>query len=372
MPTIDEIIRVAEALDKSPVIVVADRCAAVRNRNSKCRKCSEACPADAIAIMANKVELDPRACMGCGCCSAACPNEALVFAKPTDTELAAKAASTIDLNDGTAVVACARIASKRKADPARFAEIPCVSRFDEVLGVDLVARGADAVLLVDGNCGTCKNRACAEAADFAVEQANALLETHGSQVRITRLTGFPEDMLVQDSAGMYGSSRRGFFTEAMGNVKETAKVAAKTTIEAELGYKIDERSIGERLRVGEDGKLPQIEMKRHERALNALDRIGAPESGVIESRLFGSIDIDTVKCNICGMCVTFCPTRALKRNPCDKPSERIRYFEFSAADCVQCGLCQDVCWKSALKMSTAVDVAELYDFEPRIFHIEQP
>jgi len=361
--------QVAEALEKSPVIVVADRCVVVRNRNASCRKCVRACPAEAITVIANEVSIDPASCMGCGSCVAACPTEALVHVGPTDAMLKQAALRSMRQNDGCAVIACARIASKRQADPERYAEVPCFSRIDEVLIVDLVAQGAESVLLVDGNCATCKNRVCLEAAFTAVDQAHALLAAHGNDIDIASITGFPDEMKVEDTSGMYGSSRRGFLSDAFGAAKDTAKTAAKTAIENELGYKIDERSIGERLRVGPDGKMPQLVVKRHETALNALDMIGQPESGVIASRLFGSISINTPKCNVCGMCVTFCPTRALMRDTPKNPSDRIRYFEFSAADCVQCGLCKDVCWKCAITLSNEVDAAELYDFEPRVFRI---
>jgi len=369
MPSLENIMQVAEALEKSPVIVVADRCVAVRNRKASCRKCMSACPVGAISVGLNEVAINATSCIGCGSCTSACPTETLVYVKPTNAMIREAALRSLRRNEGCAVIACARISSKRQADPECFAEVPCFSRIDEVLIVDLVAQGATSVLLVDGNCATCKNRIGLQAAFTAVDQAHALLQAHGSDIDITSITGFPEDMRVEDTSEMYGSSRRGFFSDAFGAAKDTAKTAAKTTIENELGYKIDERSIGERLRVGPDGKMPQITVKRHETALNALDAIGQPDSGAIASRLFGTIDINTAKCNVCGMCVTFCPTRALMRDQPKNPSDRIRYFEFSAADCVQCGLCKDVCWKCAITLSNEVDAAELYDFEPRIFKI---
>lgn len=369
MPSIDDIVQVAEALEKSPIIVVRDRCIAVRNRNASCRRCVEACPADAISVQANDVKLLGADCIACGACVAACPTEALAPTQPTDAELRSAAVASIQGNDGRAVVACARIAAKRQVPSDRFAEVPCLPRVSETLVVDLVAQGADEVVLVDGNCATCKHGICVPAIDDAVHRADVLLATHGSDVRVTRRTGFPDDMRADDAQVRYGSTRRGFFSDAAAAAKETAKAAAKTTIESELGYKLGELSIGERLRVTQEGTLPQLRMPSHEAAINALDVIGIPESGAIESRLFGSVAIDTKKCNACGMCAVFCPTGALSRNPADKPSDPIRFFEFSASDCVQCGVCVDVCWKGALTLSTSVEATELYDFEPRTFKL---
>ena len=371
MPTIDNIMQVAEALEKSPVVVARDRCVAVRNRNATCRKCVQACPFGAILAHANDISLDVGACVGCGACIAACPTEAFVPLQPTSAEVRVAAIESIRANGGRAVVACGRIAARRQADSARYAEVPCLSRFSEMLAVGLVAQGAESIQLIDGNCGTCKHRACIPALDKAIGQAESLLAAHGSKVPIERVTGFPEDMRAEGPVAAYGSTRRGFFSEAVGAARETAKVAAKTALENELGYELDERSISELLRVGADGTMPQLSMPNHEEAINALDVIGLPESGPIDSRLFGTIDIDLQKCNACSMCAVFCPTGAIKREKTKRLQEQPSYLEFSACECVQCGLCADVCWKGALTLSACVDASELYDFEPRVFNLKR-
>lgn len=368
MPSVNDIVAVAEALEKSPIAVIRDRCVAVRNRNATCRACVDACPTGAIAVRANEVTLDVHACVNCGACAPSCPTEALVTLQPSAQAVLDAAVSSMG-DSGRTVIACARIAAKRQADPSRFAEVPCLSYVDETLLVELAARKADTVLLVDGNCATCKFHNCLPALNEAVGQAQGLLAVHGSDTGIERVTGFPDDLRENAQAGEQGSTRRGFFSEAVGAARKTAMTAAKTTLENELGYRVGEPSIGERLRVTEAGTLPQLRMGRHEAALNALDVIGQPGGGVIESRLFASVSIDRSACNACGMCAVFCPTGALRRNPPDAPSDPVEYLEFSAADCVGCGLCADVCWKDALTLTKAVDVAELYDFEPRLFKV---
>ena len=71
------------------------------------------------------------------------------------------------------------------------------------------------------------------------------------------------------------------------------------------------------------------------------------------------------------MCATFCPTGALRRDAPARPGAPLRVLEFSACDCVQCGLCADVCWKGALRVSPRVRTSELFDFEPVIFDLSQ-
>lgn len=367
MPNLNDIAQIAEALEKGSVAVIADRCVHVRNRNASCRRCMDACPAGALSAGANELTLQNALCIGCGACCAACPTEALVSTAPLDSQLAAQAAEACARNGGKAVFACARIASKRLADPARFAEVPCIARVDESMVLSLVAHGAQDVTLVDGTCKTCKYGNCAGAMDEMEAHANALLSAHGSDVRVTRASSFPDELLVDSAEGLYGSTRRGFISDAAAAAKETTLTAARVTIRQELGYSDAAPSIGERLRVDAHGKMPLIDTPRHDVAINALDALGGPVADVIESRLFGSVSIDLDACNACGMCAVFCPTGALVRDEAESASAPLRYVEFSASSCVQCGLCVDVCWKEALALSSSVPADELYDFEPRTF-----
>ena len=105
MPNLKDIVDVAQALQSTAVRVVEDRCVVVRNRNSSCRRCVRACPADAITVRGNNVTLDNAACVSCGACTVVCPVEALVPLDPTDAELASGAARSASALDGTVVIA---------------------------------------------------------------------------------------------------------------------------------------------------------------------------------------------------------------------------------------------------------------------------
>lgn len=370
MPNVNDILTVAEALEKSPVAVVRDSCVAVRNRNASCRRCVEACPAGAIEVGGNEISLSASACVGCGACTAVCPTGALVPVEPADAALVETVASAREAAGGRAVFACARIAAKRLADPASYAEVPCLARVDESAMLGAIAAGAESVLLVDGGCSTCKHREAGALADAAVDSARALLAAVGSSAPVERRCGFPDDLLVESVEGKVGSTRRGFFSDAVSAAKDTAMTAAKVTVAQELGIDAaSEAAIGERLRVTEDGTLPRIRVPRHEAVMDALDAIGEPGSGEVGSRLFGTLAIDVEKCNKCGMCAMFCAAGALSRYPSAKSGDPLRRLEFQACDCVRCGLCADVCWKDAIELVPRVSAAELFDFEPIAFDL---
>lgn len=372
MPNLNDIVEMAEALGTKYVLVAEERCVAVRNRNAKCTKCVDACSQDAIKVGGNKLTLDPKRCVGCGACTSACPTESLIPLQPLDEELAQATADAVVAAEGIAVFACARIASKRLADPQKFAEVPCLARMEESLLLSLVAHGATRVVLVDGTCATCKYHACSPGVDAMVASANALLDAVGSPVAVERASAFPEELLVEYSASVFGVSRRDFFSQARNSAKDTAKKAAMAAIEKEFGTK-KPTSLRERLGI-QKGSMPKFSAARRLHALDAMDRIGAPVLPEATSRLFGSVAIDIEKCTSCSMCTTFCPTGALRKSDVEPEGEDDygSFLEFSAADCVQCRACEDICLKRCLTVSPTVSTEELFDFEPRMIYLPEP
>ena len=396
MPSVNDIVDVAESLEKAHVVVLKDNCVAVRNRNTSCRKCLDVCPVDAISIERNNIKLSASRCENCGLCTVACPTEALRAVDPTDIQLMEALDASREANDDVAVVACARMAAKQIADPTRFAEVPCLGRIAAATLLDQAAKGASEIILVDGECGTCKFRYVDSKVNEVVETANELVASQGVGAYTVRESEFPEALLIDDAEGVFGSTRRGFFSDTVKSAKEMAKSAADAAIKKELGGIIDQ-DLGHRLRASDDGTLPSVEVPRHESLLNSLFTLaeaaaeyengaaldtdaacceGAAEqtsygrADSIDSTLFGAVEIDTARCNACGMCAVFCPTGAIKRDPLrESPTAPLKLLEFTASDCVQCGLCVDVCWKKAIKVRSNVTFDELFDFDPKAFKL---
>ncbi len=379
MPNIADIIEVAEELEGKAVIAVPERCVAVRNRNSSCTKCIDACLADAIEVHNNALSVNAAACVSCGACSVVCPTEALVSTEPFDEELERAAARAMDAaGEGRAVVACARIAARGLADPRKFAEVPCMARVGESLLVGLAACGAQSITLVDGDCSTCKYRATSPGVDATVASTDALLAAQGLALRVERASEFPAGLELADSASLLGEARRGFFTSAGSWTASAAEKTANLVIRKNLGMKPSAKTLREQLGAGKGGSLPQLSERRHAQVLDAMDRLGQPAVEVLHTRLFGRVSIDASGCNACGMCAVFCPTGALSKSAI-KPSPNAdgtpdggSFLEFSAADCVQCGLCVDACMKKCLILEDDVPLSELFDFEPRFIYLPKP
>lgn len=373
MPNLADIVEMAESLESKAVYIAADRCVAVRNRHSSCRKCVDACLADAVTVKNNKLEIDAGACVACGACTAVCPTEALIPLDPLDADLSAGIASAVTACEGVAVFACARMKARHVGDPDKYAVVPCLARMEESVLLALAARGVQDIVLVDGTCKTCKYRACVPGIDATVASANTLLAAQGSDVRVRRASEFPEVALSRDANKTYGAARRGFFTQAGGTAKSAAKTAAEKTLAKMLGgSEKKEQTLRERLRMSDKGTLAQFSAERRMRVLDSMDALGQSVVPEIETRLFGNVEIDLEKCSSCLMCTVFCPTGAIRKSE-DVPEDgKGNLLEFSAADCVQCNLCADACLKKCLTVSPVVSTQELFDFEPRIIQLPEP
>lgn len=370
MPTVADIVEFAEELGAKPVHIIAEKCSAVRNRNSSCYRCVEACPIEnVITRESNVLAIDFDACIGCQACTAVCPTEALVPLDPLDADLAAAFVASAQAAGGReCTCACARICASGRIDTRRVAEVPCLCRVDESVLLGLFSRGVRKVTLLDGVCATCKHRGTRPATQALLDSTRAVLEAWGSGCEVEWTSEPPASVLLEDEKGLLGSSRRSFFTGAGRNVKDaTVKTAKKQ-------FKLDAEkpTLREMLMVG-SGKMPQFEAVRRANALDALDRIGEPIAEELECRLWGRVEIDADICNACGMCPVFCPTGALrkadaKETPGADPSADL-VLEFDCNACVACDLCADACFKKCLTVSRTVRTDELMSFEPRVFSL---
>lgn len=368
MPSVNDIIEIAQELQTKSVLVLGDKCVTVRNRNARCRKCIEACPVkDAITIGHNEISIDFDTCLSCGACTAVCPTEALVPLEPMDADLANHVTlACLKTDDGQAVIACARIDAKHEADPRKYTAVPCMCRVEESLLVGLAAHGIHKIVLVDGDCATCKLRSTRATADAVIDSANNLLSVWGSHAQVVRSSTFPAHCALEDERGLYGQARRSFF----GDAGHTAKDALVKTVLKELNTKQDEPTLRDRLMVGA-GKMPQFNAARRMNVLDALDKMGEPSEENIDTRLWGRVEIDTDVCNGCAMCTVFCPTGALRKGDEEERKQQglELIMEFDSSECVQCHLCADSCFKECLHVSSHVSTEELFDFEPLVFEI---
>lgn len=374
MPSVMDMVEIMERLESKVLHIDPPHCVRVRNRNASCSRCVDVCPSGAIALQGNTLEIDAQRCMGCGACATTCPTSAIRFRDPDDAAVAEAFDRSARVLDGDAVVVCARVSAKHKADVDAVAAVPCVSRIGVETLVGACARGASSVTAVDGVCATCKYRHAAASFDDTVRQANELLSLWGSDARIVRSQDVPEAARAQSAAQATGGvSRRGFFSAAKTSVKDVAAEAVAVTVESELGIKRDEKSLRAMLKVDASGTMPHVAAYAHDALMEDLYELGEPAEGAtVATTLWGDVRIDESACAMCGMCATFCPTGALKKVLVEGEKRPVlESLEFRLADCVQCRLCEDACIHKALRVGSDVACERILEFEPRVFRGEK-
>lgn len=375
---LNDITTIAESLNRAVVAIAQPRCVRVRNRNASCSRCMDACKVDALQIVDNKLELSASLCVNCGACAAVCPTEALTMLEPKRVQLEDELdtlrvgySRMQELKSQPLVIACARQLSHFEGVAQRVIGVPCLAHIDVPLLLNGATKHEPGILLVDGNCATCKYGWCSEQINVVVGEACELLGAAqagecSSEMPVKRTSNMPPYTQRQASDD-FDTTKRNFFSSAADEMKLTVLSAARSTLEEKLGS--NQETIAEQLKVRGNGSLPQYAMPRHMEALDALDSLEPAADAQFDSPLFARIDIETKRCNACGMCATFCPTGAIARGACLPDTHTVSRLDFLPCDCVGCGLCEDVCLKKCLHMHTDITAEELFSLDPLEFEI---
>jgi len=299
----------------------ASICAHSVNGREVCRRCIDACPADAIHSLAERIEVDPYLCQGGGSCTTVCPSGAIRYLYP-------------NLRDNGK-----RLRDMLKAYREQGGEDPIVffhsdgfspgdylQAYDNLLpiaveelasvGVDLclsaLAYGAlQVVLHVD-------EQVPASSADNLAGQ----LEWAGELAIVLGLSG---DCMTLCGAG-----------------------AAFPTAEPRPAFTAAEYD------------MPG---NKRDAILRALDHLvsqlrPAPESVELSAPApFGEAVIDAGKCTLCMSCVGACPGRALQ----DGSNREVPELFFIESNCLQCGACVQTCPEDAISLAPRL----LFDREIR-------
>lgn len=176
-------------------------------------------------------------------------------------------------------------------------------------------------------------------------------------------------------------SRRGLFDHFIERTTDSIAEAAVGTFYVSTTAQDQKRTLTQSL-FADKGILKHIEAVRNERVLNELYRfdpewadrvLPEKDDAVLPTRLFGEVTVDEIACDLCGICMMFCPTGALS----GVANEPVNSFvmlnrdiaskgelSFRANDCMACNLCLDVCPHDALELQRGICARDLFALEP--------
>ena len=332
--TVDVAMDRLERLEGYGLAVHPERCVRVRNRHASCARCAEACTSGALSLRDGALTVDEALCVGCGTCATVCPTCAIEARHPVDGELLAAAHRALRAGR-EAVFACHRAFEQAPAACAAAGaiELACLSRMEESLAMRLFADGAQCIRLLHGACEGCPRENGFASVKLVRDTVDSLLETWGLNCEYdVQQVGSEVKVAAADAAAPQHVATGGI--RAASAFRKPARNARQMA----------------RCRIF-------VPLRRHA-LLDALADLGNPVRPDLDTRLWGHVSIDMSACRSCKMCAVFCPTGALQKYVGEDGHGGVEHYP---AECVHCGLCQDICPVQAITSSTAVPTSMLAD-----------
>lgn len=304
----------------------ASICAHGVNGVQFCTQCIDACPADAIISLGEKIEVNPFLCQGGGTCATACPSGAIRYAYPnladsgnqirtmlqTYREQGGQQAIVVFYSGDDEAVAQKILSTHSEMLPVRVEELASV-------GMDLclstLVYGASQVILLENN---------------DVPQ--------GSLQVMERQLGWAKAML----AALEVNTDRISIAENLDLFSVSDELIGSWQIEPAIYTMPDKKRNA--IYQAIDHLYQQSRKQQEQIELPA----GAP---------FGAAVIDSKSCTLCMACVGACPGKALQ----DGSNREVPEVFFIESHCIQCNVCVLTCPEQAIEITPRI----IFDREKR-------
>ena len=315
-------------------------CAHGRRGLEACRRCLDACPAEAITSLAEKISVDPFLCQGGGTCATACPTGAIRYAYPR-------------LNDTLNRVRRLLQAYKEASGAAATLLIHDAESGEEWLQQHLSELGEHVLPFVVEEAGSVGMEMWLSSLAFSAQQVVVLLHPGQAGVKaiLQEQMGYAHALL----AGMAYDINRLAILDADKGPDSLASPATFSDGNKELAIAsfmlLDEKRYS--LRSAIDHLYEHAPEQEEVVALPA----GAP---------FGQVKVNKDSCTLCMSCVAVCPAEALSDGN-DMPK-----LNFNESSCVQCGLCSKACPERAIQLESRYLYKNDFAQAKRTLHEEEP
>lgn len=328
--------------DHIPLLLAAHQCLNRGYRQAGCTRCVQACPTRAIDLHDGAPALDGAACVDCGACLPVCPTG--VFSQRVSPEELLVQAAGQTAGAGRVAVACPvhpdPAASQAPVDRV-LRHSRCLASLDVDHLLALSRSGQRDVWLDDTPCAGCSIGQAQGRILVAVQAANALLQGFDRPGRI-RTTSQNTDLLAHREARLP-------VTQALLGSLARREIFARLK-------RYGEEAVGQaNARQAAEARVPAA----RQRLLRQVQSWPAASEAVlaVEATPLAALQVDGDACSACGLCVTLCPTAALRLDVTAAPGEW--RLAFQPATCVDCGICALACPEHAVSYGELLPAAAL-------------
>ncbi len=332
-------------LTLSELIVEEELCINLRGRLEHCTNCRDICPADAITLSADAVDLDVQKCTGCNSCLPSCPAGALRSSGflPERFIAALAGLERVDLH------------CRASAGSGGGVVIPCHAVLDARLITAASAEGVKSLALHGlNNCEQCRY---GDARDTVEQVSRTAAEWLGDAAPTLDLTpGEANPRSTRDYQDQPHLSRRAFLR--FGGAQAASR-AAEWIVPGLRPEEEDEECLPFYQCDTSPQRPAQYQAVLARRAGGVPWTEGAPLPWRIRSV--------NALCSGCLVCGERCPTGALSSNE----SGQVRELSFDPALCTDCLLCERICPERAMMSHPAFSLDQVEVGRTLLFQLRQ-
>jgi ferredoxin len=296
-----------------------------------CTQCIDACPADAIISLGEKIEVNPFLCQGGGVCATACPSGAIRYVYPSladsGNQIRIMLQSYRELGgeqpivvfysgDDSGLIEQNILSSHVEMLPIKVEELASVG-MDLCLSA-LVYGASQVVLLADTNAP----KSALQVLERQLDWAKVMLE--GLEINADRISFIRQVADSNDSLSLT--------PQAIGSWQIEPAIYTMPDKKRHAIYQAIDHLYKQSKKLQEQIELPE----------------GAP---------FGTAIINSESCTLCLACVGACPGKALQ----DGSNREVPEVFFIESNCIQCNVCTLTCPEQAIEISPRI----IFDREKR-------
>ncbi|MFT5224662.1 MAG: ferredoxin [Polaribacter sp.] len=313
----------------------ASICAHGVNGVQFCTQCIDACPADAIISLGEKIEVNPFLCQGGGVCATACPSGAIRYVYPSLADSGNQIRKM--LNSYREQGGHQAIVVFYSGDEVEAAEQSILSSHSEMLPVrveELASVGMDL---------------CLSALVYGASQVILLVNPNAPKSALEvleRQLGWVKAMLV----GLEINADRISLIDDLTD-RITDNINSLSMTELSIGSWQIEPAIY---------TMPDKKRNAIYQAIDHLYQQSTKQQEQIElpaGAPFGTATIDSKSCTLCLACVGACPGKALQ----DGSNREVPEVFFIESNCIQCNVCTLTCPEQAIEITPRI----IFDREKR-------